>query len=77
MQQFKARVHQGRLILDVPTDLPEGMEVTVSIDEDADWDDQLDDAELQRSLETSVDQLKAGQFIDADVVLAELRARRT
>jgi hypothetical protein len=65
------------LILDVPTDLPEGMEVTVSIDEDADWDDQLDDAELQRSLETSVDQLKAGQFIDADVVLAELRARRT
>jgi hypothetical protein len=77
MQQFKARVHQGRLVLDVPTDLPEGMEVTVSIDEDADWDDQLDDAELQRSLETSVDQLKAGQFIDADVVLAELRARRT
>jgi predicted transcriptional regulator len=27
MTSFRARVHNGRLILDVPTDLPEGKEV--------------------------------------------------
>jgi hypothetical protein len=78
MQQFRAHVRRGRLILDVPTDLPEGQEVVLTpvADED-DYDDQLDDVALQRELEVSVAEAKAGLFIDGDVVLAELRARRT
>jgi len=37
MQQLKARVHNGRLTLDEPTDLPEGTEVPLEIAPD--WDD--------------------------------------
>jgi hypothetical protein len=41
MSALKARVQNGRLKLDEPTDLPEGAVVPLEI---ADWDD-LDDAE--------------------------------
>ena len=40
MQQLKARVHNGRLVLDEPTDLPEGAEVEmVVVDGDFDPDE--------------------------------------
>jgi hypothetical protein len=34
MQSMKARVRNGRLVLDEPTELPEGTEVTLSITDD-------------------------------------------
>ena len=73
MQPLKAHVRNGRLVLDEPTDLPEGTEVTLAI-----TDDELDDEERARviaSIERSMDQVQAGKHIDADVVIARLLAR--
>ncbi len=79
MQSIKAQVKNGRLVLDMPTDLPEGELVElVPLDEVlAAGGDYLDDEEraaLHQSLRDSVAQMKAGKLIDADQALAELRA---
>lgn len=81
MQPLKAKVHNGRLVLDEPTDLPEGEAVDlVPVDEVlASGGDYLDDDERQRlhnSLRRSIEQMKAGQLIEADAAMAELRAHR-
>lgn len=76
MQSVKAHVRNGRLVLDEPTDLPEGAEVTLSITDDGgDYDDDERDR-INESLAVSFEQARKGQLIDADVVLARLRARR-
>ena len=76
MHALKARVENGRLKLDEPTDLPEGSVVALEIA--ADWDDLEDDerAALHDSLRESAGQMNAGQTIDAARALAELRAHR-
>lgn len=74
-QPLRARVRNGRLVLDEPTDLPEGEEVELV---PADTDD-LDDDErtaLHESLREGIRQMKAGETIDADVAMAELRTHR-
>jgi len=81
MQPLKAHVRKGRLVLDEPTDLPEGEEVElVPVDEVlARGGDYLDDEEraaLHRELEASIAEAEAGQLVDMDEVLAELRAAR-
>jgi predicted DNA-binding antitoxin AbrB/MazE fold protein len=76
MHALKARIENGRLKLDEPTDLPEGTVVPLEVADD--WDD-LDDegrAALHESLRESVEQMKAGQTIDIEQALAELRAHR-
>jgi hypothetical protein len=73
MQPVKAHVKNGRLVLDEPTDLPEGTEVTLSIADD-DLDDE-DRARLHAALERSMAQAKAGKLVDADDVIARLLAR--
>jgi hypothetical protein len=74
-QPLRARVRNGRLVLDEPTDLPEGEEVEL-VPADADDMDDDERAALQESLAISLDQMKKGQLIDGDEVLARLRARR-
>jgi hypothetical protein len=81
MQPVKARVRNGRLVLDEPTDRPEGEEVElVPLDEVlARGGDYLDDEEraaLHAELEASIAEAEAGELVDAEVVLAELRAMR-
>jgi len=81
MRAVKAQVRGGRLVLDEPTELPEGKEVElVPLDEVlANGGDYLDEEErerLHKSLEESIREMKAGRTVDAEVVLAELRARR-
>ena len=74
MQALKAHVKNGRLVLDEPTNLPEGAEVTLTISDE----DEMDDAErarLHRALERSMAQAKAGQSIDTDEVIGKLLAR--
>ncbi len=74
MQSLKAHVKNGRLVLDEPTELPEGAEVNLSIVDG----DEMDDAErarLHQALERSMAQAKAGQLIDADEVIGKLSAR--
>jgi hypothetical protein len=80
-QPLRARVRNGRLVMDEPTDLPEGEEVEL-VRADAD-DDDMEDAlsederkQLDESIAVSFEQAKNGQLIDADEVLAKLRAIR-
>ena len=79
-QPLKARVKNGRLVLDEPTDLPEGEEVElVRADADDDLEDDLSEDERKRldeSIAVSFEQAKNGQLIDGDEVLAKLRAIR-
>jgi hypothetical protein len=81
MRALKAHVKAGRLVLDEPTDLPEGEEVSlVPLDEVlVSGGDYLDDEERERlheSLRESIRQMKSGQTVDAATALAELRAHR-
>ncbi len=74
MQPLKARVRNGRLVLDEPTDLPEGAEVQVAIIDD-DLDDE-DRAELHAAIKASEAELDDGQVVPEDELWARLRAIR-
>jgi len=81
MQPLKAHVRNGRLVLDEPTDLPEGeiVELVQVDDALADDDDDLDDedrAALDRDLEASFVEEEAGQLIDLADAIADLRTTR-
>jgi hypothetical protein len=81
MQPLKAHVERGRLVLDEPTDLPEGEIVElVPLDEAlANGAGDLDDEEraaLHAELAASIAECKAGKLIDAEEVLADLRATK-
>jgi hypothetical protein len=73
MLPVKAHVKNGRLVVDEPTDLPDGTELTLTIADD-DLDDE-DRARLHAALERSMAQAKAGKLVDADDVIARLLAR--
>lgn len=80
MQPLKAHVHNGRLVLDEPTDLPEGEVIElVPLDEVlASGGDYLDDEErarLHASIERGIADVRAGRTVDGDEVIARLRAR--
>jgi hypothetical protein len=71
MMPLRARVKNGRLLLDEPTELPDGTEVNLAVVDD-DLDDE-DRAHLHAALEASEEELKAGKGIPAAEVIAELR----
>ena len=75
---LQARVQNGRLVLDEPTDLPEGDVVRLVIVHDE--DDGLSDEEreaMHNSLDRAIAQAKADRTIDGGEFLALIRARRT
>jgi hypothetical protein len=78
MHPLKAQVRKGRLVLDEPTDLPEGKVVELVPLEEVFGDD-LDAEErarLHEALRESYEQMKAGDTIDGDEALAQLRAEQ-
>jgi hypothetical protein len=75
-QPLRARVRHGRIVLDEPTDLPEGTELELVL---ADGGDELDDedrAALHRELELAMDDVDAGRVVGEDEVRAMLRTLR-
>jgi hypothetical protein len=72
---LKARVKAGRLVVDEPTDLPEGTEVELLPLDPGDWLDEESRAALHKALRDSEEDVKAGRLVDADTVLRELRLR--
>ena len=81
MLPLKAHVKNGRLVLDEPTDLPEGEVVELVPFDDtlahgADDSGDEDRAELHAALRESIEEMKAGNTIDGAQALAELRAHR-
>jgi hypothetical protein len=74
MYALKAHVKGGRLVLDEPTDLPEGAEVEIAVlGDDLSPEER---AELHASLDRALDDSDAGRGVDAWEFLARYRARR-
>ncbi len=76
MNVLRARVRSGRLIVDEPTELPEGTELNLV---GANGGDDLDDREraaLHESIADGVADATAGRVQGADEVLKHLRSRR-
>jgi hypothetical protein len=73
MQALKARVRNGRLVLDEPTNLPEGAEVELMPSDDLDDEER---AELNRSLVEAIREMHAGDTLDGPTFMAGLRASK-
>ena len=74
MQALKVQVKNGRLVLDEPTDLPDGAEIEVIVLDDALSAE--DRAALHASLDRALDDSESGRGMDASEYLAQYRARR-
>ena len=72
---IKARVTAGRLVVDEPTDLPEGTELELLPLDPGDWMDEADRAALHEALRQSDADVAAGRLIDATDILKALRSR--
>lgn len=71
MLSLRARVTNGRLVMDEPTTLPEGTEIELAPVED-DLDD-ADRARLHEELDAADDELRAGKGIPGAQLVAALR----
>lgn len=75
MRALKAHVKGGRLMLDEPTNLPDGAEVRVALVDD----DELDDAEraqLHAAIQAAEAELDDGRGVGEDELWTRLRAIR-
>ena len=72
---IKARVRAGRLMLDEPTDLPEGAEVELLPLDPGDWLDDTERAALHQALRESDVDVAQNRLVDAEEILRELRSR--
>ena len=72
---IKAYVRDGRLVVDEPTNLPEGTEVELLPLDPGDWLDDEGRAALDEALCLSETDIAAGRLVDAEEVLKELRLR--
>jgi hypothetical protein len=71
---IKARVQDGRLVVDEPTDLPEGTVIELLPLDPGDWLDDADRAALHEALRQSDLDVTEGRLVDAEEVLRELRS---
>ena len=63
MQALKAHVRSGRIVVDDPTNLPEGTELYLVPGDDGDELDAEDRAELHQAIEESERELDAGKVV--------------
>lgn len=73
MPAFKAKVRLGRIVLDEPTNLPEGAEVRL-LAVDGDDLDEHERHELDLAIAFAERELDAGQAVSEDQLWARLRA---
>ena len=76
MSPLRARVKDGRLVLDEPTTLPEGTVIDLVADDEG--DDLTDDERrvLHDALSASWKSAETGRLRPASAILEELRCRR-
>ncbi|HEV3112975.1 MAG TPA: hypothetical protein VGY99_21010 [Candidatus Binataceae bacterium] len=75
MSGLRARVENGRLILDEPTNLPEGTVVELVVDDEGD-DLEEERRRLHDALSASWKSAEAGRLRPASAIIEELRRRR-
>ena len=79
MQPLKARVHDGRLVLNEPTDLPEGEVIYLTpADATIKVEDDFEEAEreaLHRAIDEGIAAARAGDHVDAENFVKELLGR--
>ncbi len=79
MTPLKARVKNGRLVLDEPTDLPEGQTVYLqptTAPDDEDGFDEEERAALHQALDEGLAAARSGDHVDAEAFVHQLLARR-
>lgn len=78
MVSIKARVENGRIVVDQATDLPDGTEVELVavMDHGEDALDARDRSALHRSLARAAEDIREDRLVDGDAVLERLRSRR-
>ena len=72
----RATVRRGRLVVDEPTELPEGTVLDLVIDDEGDEMDAEERAALHAAIARSLEQSRDGRTAPAEDILAELRSRR-
>ncbi len=72
---IKARVSAGRLVVDEPTDLPDGTELELLPLDPGDWLQEGDRLALHEALRQSDADVAAGRLVDASEILKVLRSR--
>lgn len=76
MPGIRARVHNGRIVIDEPTDLPEGTVLDLAIDDEGDDIDDAERAALSASIALALEAVRAGKVRPAADVVTGLRVRR-
>jgi hypothetical protein len=76
MGPIRARVKNGRLIVNLPTDLPEGTVLDLVLDDEGDDLTPEERKLLHGEIRRSIGDAKKGRARPADEALAELRARK-
>lgn len=75
MSTIRARVRNGRLIVDEPTDLPEGTELDLVVDSAGDSLDEAERTALDAAIARAWASVQAGEGRLAADVLADLTKR--
>ncbi len=76
MGALRAKVKNGRLILNTPTRLPEGTVLDLVIDDEGDNLSPKERRALHRALDLAWREARAGKLRPASDVMARLRKRR-
>ncbi len=76
MDALKAQVRNGRLVLDVPTELPEGTTLELVAADEGDELSEEERSALHDSLSRGWGEAQAGNLIPAGEVLARLRSAK-
>lgn len=76
MGPIRARVKGGRLIVDEPTDLPEGTVLDLVLDDEGDDLTDEERALLHAEIERSLESVKKGRLRPAEDVLSDLDRSR-
>ena len=75
MSRLRARVENGRLLVDEPTALPDGTVVDLVLDDEGDDLDDVDRRALHDALDRSWTSAMAGKTSPANQILEKIRRR--
>ena len=76
MSGLRAKVKNGRLVLDQPTTLPDGLTLDLVLDDEGDDLTTEDRKALDDAIARAWKSAKSGKLRSADELTGELRARR-